>query len=110
MGGEEKRVGNTRKKKGPLRISLGGLTLEGGRTNGTGGDDADGWDPRKHTSRPEEWFKPQPSVVKRRWDDEAKVHEGGRGWRENTQSETVERVLTSRVTHGIAPLPLETSV
>ncbi|CAM9534222.1 unnamed protein product [Ectocarpus sp. 13 AM-2016] len=31
------------------------------------------WDPSRYTSRPEEWIRPPPSVIKQRWDDSAKA-------------------------------------
>eukprot|EP00903_Cladosiphon_okamuranus_P009171 g8759.t1 len=62
----------TKKRKGPLRISLDGLGFEGGpETGGTGKGGA--WDPGRYTSRPEEWIRPPPSVRKQRWDDKTKA-------------------------------------
>lgn len=61
----------TRRTKGPPRISINGLGFEGG-TRGTGKGD-ERWDPSRYTSRPEEWIRPPPSVIKRRWDLNAKV-------------------------------------
>ncbi|CAM9169018.1 unnamed protein product, partial [Hapterophycus canaliculatus] len=55
----------------PLRISLGGL--ESGST-APGTEKGDGkWDPSRYTTRPEEWIRPPPSVIKRRWDESAKA-------------------------------------
>lgn len=65
------RSGEAKKKKGPLRISIQGLELPGkaeGTKQGNGR-----WDPSRYTSRPEEWIRPPPSVIKQRWDDSAKV-------------------------------------
>lgn len=60
------------KRTRPRKICLEGLGLESGdAAKGTGGR---GWDPKEYTSRPEEWMKPPVTVVKRRWDHEAKVH------------------------------------
>ncbi len=61
----------TRRKKRPLRISLGGLECEGGGVGGRveGGE----FDPSRYTSRPEEWRRPPPSVIKKRWDSKAKA-------------------------------------
>lgn len=61
----------TRRKKGPPRISVNGLGFEGG-VGGTGKWNGR-WDPSRYTSRPEEWIRPPPSVIKRRWDSNAKV-------------------------------------
>lgn len=60
----------TKKKKRPLRISLQGLEFEGS-AGGTGKGSA--WDPSRYTSRPGEWIRPPPSVIKQRWDDNTKV-------------------------------------
>lgn len=59
------------KPKDPRKISLTGLTLEGGKGCKQAG--AEGWDPRRYTSSPENWLKPSRTIVKRRWDDKAKV-------------------------------------
>lgn len=70
----EGKVGSStpRKKKGPTRISLGELGLSGA---GAKEVESDGrWDPRRYTSRPEEWFRPLDTMVKKRWDNKAKVH------------------------------------
>ena len=64
----------TKKKKGPPRISLDGLGFEGGHGGGSGKGGA--WDPGRYTSRPEEWIRPPPSVIKQRWDDNKKVRAG----------------------------------
>lgn len=60
----------TVKKKGSHRICLTEVTLDGGA-----GKDGDGrWDPRRYTSRPDEWLRPPCSIIKQRWDDNAKVN------------------------------------
>ncbi|CAM9455425.1 unnamed protein product, partial [Sphacelaria rigidula] len=58
------------RKRGPKRISLDGLALEGGAKDADGDS---GWDPRRYVGRPEEWFRPPGTVMKRRWDDDKKV-------------------------------------
>ena len=72
----------TRRKKRPLRISLGGLECE--RVVGEtleGGD----FDPSRYTSQPEEWKRPPPSVIKKRWDNNAKVRVSPRSLRSTTR-------------------------
>lgn len=68
---KENRIGNN-KKKGPLRICLTGVTLEGGGGESEEGDGR--WDPRRYTSRPDEWLRPPGSKKNQRWDDKAKVN------------------------------------
>lgn len=70
-GGRPGTGDETKKKRGPLRISLEGLGFEGRAGGGAG--KGGGWDPSRYTSRPEEWMRPPPSVIKQRWDDNAKV-------------------------------------
>lgn len=82
-GGQPGPGEETKVKTGPLRISLGGLGFEGG-AGGTRKGSA--WDPSRYTSRPEEWIRPPPSVIKRRWDDNAKVSGSGFQERQFTQS------------------------
>ncbi|CAM9092452.1 unnamed protein product, partial [Ectocarpus fasciculatus] len=63
--------GEAKNKKRQLRISIQGLELPGkaaGMEQGNGR-----WDPSRYTSRPEEWIRPPPSVIKQRWDDSAKA-------------------------------------
>lgn len=60
-----------KKKKKALRVSLRGLGSGG---SAQGADQGSGkWDPSRYTTRPEEWIRPPPSVIKRRWDESAKV-------------------------------------
>lgn len=63
----------SKEKKGPLRICLTGVRLEGGA--GEGEEDDGRWDPRRYTSRPDEWLRPPCNRIQRRWDDENKVNE-----------------------------------
>ena len=60
------------KKQGPLRICLAGVGLEGGAGEGEEGDGR--WDPRRYTSRPDDWLRPPCSKINRRWDDKARVN------------------------------------
>ncbi|CAM9409047.1 unnamed protein product, partial [Ectocarpus sp. 12 AP-2014] len=60
-----------KKKKGPLRISMQGLELPNRAAGMEQGNDR--WDPSRYTSRPEEWIRPPPSVIKQRWNDSAKA-------------------------------------
>ncbi|CAM9412521.1 unnamed protein product, partial [Ectocarpus sp. 8 AP-2014] len=65
------RSGEAKKKKGLLRISMQGLELP---SRAAGMEQGNGrWDPSRYTSRPEEWIRPPPSVIKQRWDDSAKA-------------------------------------
>lgn len=73
-GGRPGTGDETRKKRAPPRISLGGLGFEGSAGGAEAGAGAGGpWDPTRYTSRPEEWSRPPPSVIKQRWDDNTKA-------------------------------------
>lgn len=71
-GGRPGTGDETKKRKGPLRMSVDGLGFEGGPGAGGAGNGS-AWDPSRYTSRPEKWIRPPPSVIKQRWDDNAKV-------------------------------------
>lgn len=63
--------GNSLRKKGPTTIDL--VEVGSDRVGAKDVESDSRWDPRRYTSRPEEWFRPLETLVKRRWDNEVKV-------------------------------------
>ncbi|CAM9554693.1 unnamed protein product [Scytosiphon promiscuus] len=68
---EGKEFSELKKKKAPLRISLEGLGSGGGTPGAV--HVGENWDPSRYTTRPEEWRRPPPSVIKRQWDQSTKT-------------------------------------